>query len=272
MQSSGGHSRHPRRSTCPDDTSIIRAGMIRQGRAPDAGRHPQVGPCSALAASAGPCAGLSSCEGAESDRAGSSGPASPRSSRARDWLLRRRRLARSASANRWSRALFPSAMNALPSQSRCLGRRVRSCRPADDQAAARLCNVRRHGGGKLVLPVRIELTTSALPRMRSTTELRQHDVRGGKKPSTWTRPGLWPRAPGFVKARCGPVGGFAWIFSPAIDWRGCPTRARATIRHGRRAKKAHVQQPNAHRAPRPMVAEQADICCRIINPPQPMNG
>ena len=29
----------------------------------------------------------------------------------------------------------------------------------------------------MVLPVRIELTTSALPRMRSTTELRQH-VRG----------------------------------------------------------------------------------------------
>jgi hypothetical protein len=28
-----------------------------------------------------------------------------------------------------------------------------------------------------VLPVRIELTTSALPRMRSTTELRQH-IRG----------------------------------------------------------------------------------------------
>jgi hypothetical protein len=30
---------------------------------------------------------------------------------------------------------------------------------------------------KMVLPVRIELTTSALPRMRSTTELRQH-IRG----------------------------------------------------------------------------------------------
>ena len=29
---------------------------------------------------------------------------------------------------------------------------------------------------KMVLPVRIELTTSALPRMRSTTELRQHFV------------------------------------------------------------------------------------------------
>ena len=28
-----------------------------------------------------------------------------------------------------------------------------------------------------MLPVRIELTTSALPRMRSTTELRQHFVR-----------------------------------------------------------------------------------------------
>jgi hypothetical protein len=27
---------------------------------------------------------------------------------------------------------------------------------------------------EMVLPVRIELTTSALPRMRSTTELRQH--------------------------------------------------------------------------------------------------
>ncbi len=30
----------------------------------------------------------------------------------------------------------------------------------------------------MVLPVRIELTTSALPRMRSTTELRQHDHSG----------------------------------------------------------------------------------------------
>ncbi len=28
----------------------------------------------------------------------------------------------------------------------------------------------------MVLPVRIELTTSALPRMRSTTELRQHSA------------------------------------------------------------------------------------------------
>ena len=35
----------------------------------------------------------------------------------------------------------------------------------------------------MVLPVRIELTTSALPRMRSTTELRQHCLGG--------RAGLW---------------------------------------------------------------------------------
>ena len=42
----------------------------------------------------------------------------------------------------------------------------------------------------MVLPVRIELTTSALPRMRSTTELRQHFSRkarlwlGTPRPST----------------------------------------------------------------------------------------
>ena len=43
---------------------------------------------------------------------------------------------------------------------------------------------------EMVLPVRIELTTSALPRMRSTTELRQHFSRnarlwlGTPRPST----------------------------------------------------------------------------------------
>ena len=38
---------------------------------------------------------------------------------------------------------------------------------------------------KMVLPVRIELTTSALPRMRSTTELRQHFSR---KAGLWLGP------------------------------------------------------------------------------------
>ena len=45
---------------------------------------------------------------------------------------------------------------------------------------------------KMVLPVRIELTTSALPRMRSTTELRQHFTIFA--PCQATEPGLWLRA------------------------------------------------------------------------------
>ncbi len=39
---------------------------------------------------------------------------------------------------------------------------------------------------EVVLPVRIELTTSALPRMRSTTELRQHF----RKADAYEGPGL----------------------------------------------------------------------------------
>ena len=38
---------------------------------------------------------------------------------------------------------------------------------------------RRYPEKAMVLPVRIELTTSALPRMRSTTELRQHTRQWG---------------------------------------------------------------------------------------------
>ena len=41
----------------------------------------------------------------------------------------------------------------------------------------------------MVLPVRIELTTSALPRMRSTTELRQHYRLSGRRGAY----GRWPR-------------------------------------------------------------------------------
>ena len=54
---------------------------------------------------------------------------------------------------------------------------------------------------KMVLPVRIELTTSALPRMRSTTELRQHFSRkarlwlGTPRPSTRLD---WPPSPGHL--------------------------------------------------------------------------
>ena len=46
---------------------------------------------------------------------------------------------------------------------------------------------------EMVLPVRIELTTSALPRMRSTTELRQHRLSGDAA--------LWPPAARCVKAK-----------------------------------------------------------------------
>jgi hypothetical protein len=45
----------------------------------------------------------------------------------------------------------------------------------------------------MVLPVRIELTTSALPRMRSTTELRQHVSGEG--------PRLWPPRAQTVKEK-----------------------------------------------------------------------
>lgn len=54
----------------------------------------------------------------------------------------------------------------------------------------------------MVLPVRIELTTSALPRMRSTTELRQHSARAafpaprGSGPFAQGRPVVKEHAPG----------------------------------------------------------------------------
>ena len=48
---------------------------------------------------------------------------------------------------------------------------------------------------KMVLPVRIELTTSALPRMRSTTELRQHCLRkaGSRGVAPGGVGGLWTK-------------------------------------------------------------------------------
>ena len=49
----------------------------------------------------------------------------------------------------------------------------------------------------MVLPVRIELTTSALPRMRSTTELRQHRADGSAPEA-----GAMEKASARVKAGC----------------------------------------------------------------------
>jgi hypothetical protein len=55
--------------------------------------------------------------------------------------------------------------------------------PKSPRNCANSCRQTRNGllrpvaADCVVLPVRIELTTSALPRMRSTTELRQHGPR-----------------------------------------------------------------------------------------------
>jgi hypothetical protein len=46
----------------------------------------------------------------------------------------------------------------------------------------------------MVLPVRIELTTSALPRMRSTTELRQHINRADNFGHGLIEARLWTKA------------------------------------------------------------------------------
>src|SRR6185503_15468742 len=53
----------------------------------------------------------------------------------------------------------------------------------------------------VVLPVRIELTTSALPRMRSTTELRQPKQCGNQARTAGAGPMAVPGSP--VKAACG---------------------------------------------------------------------
>ena len=112
-------------------------------------------------------------------------------SRVRDCPLRRCKLARNASASRRSRASFSSAMLSSCGQG---GSRARPGPRVTDMRCPRSV-----AGREMVLPVRIELTTSALPRMRSTTELRQHAARGKNQIPARTRPGLWPRAPGFVK-------------------------------------------------------------------------
>ena len=100
-----------------------------------------------------------------------------------------------------ARTSVPNRSEKAPSSRGSTRRRHRRCRagwrrrspPAPWGAPARHCRRRsasvapngdrcRHSvnASEMVLPVRIELTTSALPRMRSTTELRQHFVRRGR--------------------------------------------------------------------------------------------
>jgi hypothetical protein len=56
----------------------------------------------------------------------------------------------------------------------------------------------------MVLPVRIELTTSALPRMRSTTELRQHINRTDNFGCGLIEARLWTK-PMDASRRCGVI-------------------------------------------------------------------
>jgi hypothetical protein len=90
-----------------------------------------------------------------------------------------------------------------------LGRRYRrgeavSLRSAEEwppSARGRRAGLAPHRSrGKMVLPVRIELTTSALPRMRSTTELRQHSPGqpGREGPMCRPAPDCQPASPQFI--------------------------------------------------------------------------
>ena len=89
---------------------------------------------------------------------------------------------------------------------------------------------------EMVLPVRIELTTSALPRMRSTTELRQHvfpEVRayeGGPR----------ARQPGLKSRDCG---GIASAMTGKDDQRD--KRLAAALRENLRRRKAQERAQSA---------------------------
>jgi hypothetical protein len=127
-------------------------------------------------------------------------------------------------------------------------------------------NARGHRGGKslilgekMVLPVRIELTTSALPRMRSTTELRQHRVRSEAD-------------------RAGPMSGAPTIVNPARDdlrttpWK-LPTTARSAwprrcapiFAAARRRRAGRGRRATSRRPSRPASEAQrrwAAVCSR----------
>ena len=89
----------------------------------------------------------------------------------------------------------------------------------------------------MVLPVRIELTTSALPRMRSTTELRQHNVwrRGAASEA-----GLWPWGGPNVKATCRLQGKFTKLTRMSDEDR--KARLAAALRGNLRRRKAQARE------------------------------
>ena len=89
----------------------------------------------------------------------------------------------------------------------------------------------------MVLPVRIELTTSALPRMRSTTELRQHSARAacpaprGSGPFAQGQPVVNP----VVRA------GAAGLSHPAMNDAEKKARLAAALRENLRKRKAQAR-------------------------------
>jgi hypothetical protein len=91
---------------------------------------------------------------------------------------------------------------------------------------------------EMVLPVRIELTTSALPRMRSTTELRQHVGKDG-------------RAYGLALATRQPVG--YWQAMAKDDEKA--KRLAEALRENLRKRKAQAREAQPNRDPTQAASE-----------------
>ena len=102
----------------------------------------------------------------------------------------------------------------------------------------------------MVLPVRIELTTSALPRMRSTTELRQHR----QPPSGQREAALWPAGGGFVKRRANLTAAATCAMKAAMgkEDTGRATRLAEALRQNLRRRKAQARALPDPAAPPPM--------------------
>lgn len=89
----------------------------------------------------------------------------------------------------------------------------------------------------MVLPVRIELTTSALPRMRSTTELRQHSARAACPAPRGSGP--FARARPVVKAKA------AGLSHRAMNDAEKKARLAAALRENLRKRKAQARAVEA---------------------------
>lgn len=92
----------------------------------------------------------------------------------------------------------------------------------------------------MVLPVRIELTTSALPRMRSTTELRQHSARAACP----TPRGSGPFAQGQPVVNPVVRAGAAGLSHRAMNDAEKKARLAAALRENLRKRKAQARAAN----------------------------